>query len=71
MRGIGLLRYNSFCQVPIIYEISDYKEVKVVFNDRTEKVFKSLELDLETSNLLFQRTNMIKHIEVKLDNIIR
>ena len=61
----------TYCQVPIIYEISDYKEVKVVFTNRTEKVFKSLELDLETSNLLFQRTNMIKHIEVKLNNITR
>jgi len=61
----------TYCQVPIIYEISDDKEVKVLFSDRTEKVFKSLELDLETSNLLFQRTNMIKRIEVKLNNIVR
>jgi len=61
----------TYCQVPIIYKISDYNEIKVVFNNSTEKVFKNLELDLETSNLLFRRTNMIKHIEVKLNSIIR
>jgi len=61
----------TYCQVPIIYKISDCKEIKVVFNDKTEKVFKSLELDLETSSLLFQRTNKINRIEVELDNIVR
>jgi len=61
----------TYCQVPIIYKLSDRKEIKVVFNDKTEKVFKSLELDLETSSLLFQRTNKISRIEVELDNIVR
>ena len=55
----------------LLYKLSDRKEIKVVFNDKTEKVFKSLELDVETSNVLFQRTNKINRIEVELDNIVR
>ena len=61
----------THCQVPIIYQISNEQEIKVTFNNKTEKTFDSLELDLETTNLLFERTNAIARIEVKLNNIVR
>ncbi|WP_299549245.1 hypothetical protein [Seonamhaeicola sp.] len=61
----------THCQVPIIYKLSDNQEIHVFFNDNTEKVFNDLELDLETSDLLFERTAVIRRIEVKLNNIVR
>ena len=56
----------TYCQVPVIYNLSKTEKVKVVFNDGSTKSFESLELDKGTSSLLFDRTDEIKHIKVSI-----
>jgi len=56
----------TYCQVPLIYKLSETENVEVVFNDGATKSFDTLELDQETSSLLFDRTNKIKHIKVSI-----
>ncbi|MFD2914505.1 hypothetical protein [Psychroserpens luteus] len=56
----------TYCQVPVIYKISDRDQISVVFNNESSVEFKSLKTDLETSNKLFDRTGEINHIIVEL-----
>jgi len=58
----------TYCQVPIIYKISDRNEIIVDYNNSTSKVFKGLEIDIETSTKLFDRTGEINTIIVSLKN---
>ena len=54
----------TYCQVPIIYKISDREEIQIVFNDRTTQNLKGLKLDSETSKFIFERTGNIDQIIV-------
>ena len=54
----------TYCQVPIIYKISDREEIQIVFNDRTTQNLKGLKLDSETSKIIFERTGNIDQIIV-------
>ena len=56
----------TYCQVPVIYKISDRNQVSVVFNNESSVEFKSLKTDLETSHKLFDRTGEINYIIVEL-----
>lgn len=56
----------TYCQVPIIYNLSDKNAMEVVLNDDKKVVFDGLELDLETSTKMFDRTNEINHIKVSI-----
>lgn len=56
----------TYCQVPVIYKLSETEKVEVVFNDGSTKSFDTLELDKATSSLLFDRTDKIKHIKVSI-----
>nr|WP_321228007.1 hypothetical protein [uncultured Psychroserpens sp.] len=56
----------TYCQVPVIYKISDKNQVSVVFNNESSVEFKSLKTDLETSHKLFDRTGEINYIIVEL-----
>lgn len=56
----------TYCQVPIIYKISDSEAIKVVYNDGSLSEFEDLSLDKNTSKLIFERTGLVKHIEVLL-----
>jgi hypothetical protein len=56
----------TYCQVPVIYVQSDKNEVEVVFNGQPSVVFNSLEIDVKTSQTLFDRTGEINKIIVQI-----
>ncbi|WP_036841651.1 hypothetical protein [Polaribacter sp. Hel_I_88] len=56
----------TYCQVPVIYKLSETENVAIVFNDGSTKSLDTLELDKTTSSLLFDRTDKIKHIKVSI-----
>jgi hypothetical protein len=57
----------TYCQVPIIYKISNKDKITVVFNNESITEFDALEMDLETTKTLFNRTGEINHIIVELN----
>jgi hypothetical protein len=57
----------TYCQVPIIYKISDKDLINVVFNNESSIEFNSLKTDVETSKKLFDRTGEISHINVYIN----
>jgi hypothetical protein len=57
----------TYCQVPVLYTTSDQQGVQVTFTDGTLKTFDQLKLDKGTSEQLFQRTQKVQHIEVKIN----
>ncbi|MGZ0015774.1 hypothetical protein [Yeosuana sp. AK3] len=52
----------TYCQVPIIYQLSETEGLKVVFNDNSKVQYNTLNLDKSTSKKLFERTGDIHHI---------
>jgi hypothetical protein len=57
----------TYCQVPIVYQISAQEGIEVLFNDGRSKKFDSLTLDKETTYTLFQRDGSINQIKVKIE----
>lgn len=58
----------TYCQVPVIYKISDKDKISVVFNNDATVEFNGLKTDRKTSTTLFDRTGEINHIIVELKN---
>ncbi|PQJ78708.1 hypothetical protein [Polaribacter porphyrae] len=56
----------TYCQVPIVYSISDNTGVEVIFNNDKTTDFSDLSLSKEISTKLFERTNEINHIKVSI-----
>lgn len=56
----------TYCQVPIIYKLSDKDAIKVDFENESSLVFDSLELDVETSSKLFKRSGEVSQIIVSI-----
>ena len=56
----------TYCQIPIVYKISNQKGIEVTFNNSTNQKFETLILNTETSKLIFERTNQVHHIVVHL-----
>jgi len=56
----------TYCQIPIIYSLSEKEGIEVVFNDASKTIFNSLSLDVKTSTKVFSRSNEINHIEVSI-----
>jgi len=56
----------TYCQIPIIYKLSDKDGVKVVFNRVSILEFDGLSLDTQTSKKVFERTGEISQIIVCL-----
>ena len=54
----------TYCQVPIIYKISDQIGIDVVYDDNSTTNFEAPQLDLKTSQQFFKRTGAIKNIVV-------
>ncbi|WP_339917820.1 hypothetical protein [Yeosuana marina] len=52
----------TYCQVPIIYKLSDKEELKVIYNNNQEVNLNHLKLDEETSKKMFERTGEIQQI---------
>jgi hypothetical protein len=57
----------TYCQVPVIYNISENEGVIVVFNNNSEIVFNGMDLDLETSKSIFERRGEIDRIIVSVN----
>ncbi len=56
----------TYCQVPVIYTLSNKEKIVITLNDGSKKEMDSLKLDLETSHLLFSRSGNIDTIQVFL-----
>jgi len=52
----------TYCQVPVIYQLSEKEGLKVVFNDNSKAQYNTLNLDKSTSKKLFERTGDINQI---------
>jgi len=57
----------TYCQVPVIYKISENIGVSVVFNDNKDIDFHDMSLDLETSKSIFERQGKINKIIVSVN----
>ncbi|MDP3312079.1 hypothetical protein [Lutibacter sp.] len=58
----------TYCQIPIIYKLSEKEGLKVAFRNDSILEFESLHLDLKTSKMVFERTGEITQIVVYLNN---
>lgn len=58
----------TYCQIPIVYTISDIDELEVVNQDGTTLSSEVLRLDVATSSKVFQRSGEVKRIHIKLKN---
>jgi hypothetical protein len=56
----------TVCQVPVIYKISATKKLEVHKNNATNEVFETVELNIENSKKIVNRTGEISHIIVYL-----
>lgn len=54
----------TYCQIPIIYMISDQNSIQISYNNGTTSKFDGLIMDNQTSNQVFGRTNEINRIIV-------
>ena len=54
----------TYCQIPVIYKISEKKGVEVFFEDASTKEFEDLVLDAAVSQKIFERTGEVKKIIV-------
>ncbi len=57
----------TVCQVPIIYKIDTINALNVFYKNGTNQSFQTLELDIDNSKKIFDRTGEITHIEVFLN----
>ena len=65
--GKGSLCF-TYCQVPVIYKLSDEEGLEVVFNQGPVTKLKGLSLDNKTSKKVFERTGEINQITVFIKN---
>ena len=56
----------TVCQVPVIYNLSDKENIRISYTNNSEKIIEGHELDLESSQEIFNRTNVIKAIYVRV-----
>lgn len=56
----------TYCQIPMIYKLSDKNVLKVVFRDNSKKEYPSLRLDAQISKMIFQRTGEINSVMVSI-----
>lgn len=56
----------TYCQVPIIYKLSDKDSLEVVFNNGKQIATDALKLDLNTSRSIFERQGEVAQINVSL-----
>jgi rRNA maturation protein Rpf1 len=54
----------TYCQIPIIYKISNQKSIEIIYNNTTSLKFDVLIMDNKTSKQVFKRTNEINQIVV-------
>jgi hypothetical protein len=54
----------TYCQVPVIYQITGNNGIKVYWDDASTIEFESMALDKITSREIFKRTGKVLHLEV-------
>ena len=59
----------TYCQVPIVYNISDKDSLKVTFSDGKSKIIDSLMIDSETSDKIFKRTGEVIQIQAYINSL--
>ncbi|BAO54153.1 hypothetical protein [Nonlabens marinus] len=57
----------TYCQVPVVYTLSDKRGVQVTYMDGSEKKLEESCLDKTTSHQLFKRTQEVKYLEVYIN----
>ena len=64
------IRSNSLaytiCQVPVIYSLSDKEDITVITMDGSQETINGHQLNFETSQNIFNRTNLIKALHVSI-----
>lgn len=60
----------TICQVPIIYKIDSANKINLFYKEGTQKAIQTLELDIDNSKKLFDRSGDIVCIEVALNEAI-
>ncbi|MDG1278847.1 MAG: hypothetical protein P8O16_16315 [Algoriphagus sp.] len=60
---IGALAF-TYCQVPILYHLSNEERIELHFKNESSKIISSLKLGKDFSQMLFQRTGEIEQIHV-------
>ncbi|MDB3913606.1 hypothetical protein N9290_02790 [Flavobacteriaceae bacterium] len=58
----------TYCQVPIIYHISDKDHLEIIFKDGTSTQIDSLVIDRKTSEKIFKRTGDIVQINANVNS---
>ena len=56
----------TYCQIPVIYKLSDVESIKIMHNNTTPLEINGLSLDKETSKKIFERTGEISQMIVSL-----
>ena len=64
--GINSLAF-TFCQVPFIYHIADESLVTVTNENNVSTQLQGLTIDAATSNEIFNRTGLVKQVDVYLN----
>ncbi|MBT8189813.1 MAG: hypothetical protein KJO29_05250, partial [Bacteroidia bacterium] len=60
----------TYCQVPVIYSVSNENQITVEFISGQTKTFNTLRLSNEISEKIFNRTGEVDHILVHVDKAI-
>jgi len=58
----------TYCQIPIIYQLSDKNGIEVVYSNNSSKTFSTMQLDAATSKEIFERTGKINSIHLSIKN---
>ncbi len=56
----------TICQVPVIYTLSNNEDITINFMNDDEEVINGHELNFECSQNIFNRTNLIKALHVRV-----
>ncbi len=56
----------TYCQVPVVYKISEQNSIEVKLKDATSRVFQSLSLDEAISESIFSRLGEVAEIRVNI-----
>jgi hypothetical protein len=59
----------TYCQIPVIYKLSDKNGIKVFFEDNSNKEIDNLKLDAKISKKIFERTGEVKKIIVLINKL--
>ena len=56
----------TYCQVPIVYKLSDESQIKILYENGDGKLLNSWKLNLSDSQQILHRSGTIKQIIVEI-----